>query len=50
MVAAVEGDDSGRRKRSADDGGELFEEKKDVKRRNQRLFGSILGTLQRFRC
>lgn len=53
VVAPVEGDphdgyeQSGRRKRAA--GGELHDEKPDVKRRNQRLFGAILGTLQRFR-
>lgn len=52
VVAPVEGDphdgyeQSGRRKRAA--GGELHDEKPDVKRRNQRLFGAILGTLQRF--
>lgn len=40
-------DQGGRRKRAA--GGELLDEKPDVKRRNQRLFGAILGTLQRFR-
>lgn len=39
-------DQGGRRKRAA--GGELLDEKPDVKRRNQRLFGAILGTLQRF--
>ncbi|KAL4446225.1 hypothetical protein ABPG77_003032 [Micractinium sp. CCAP 211/92] len=52
VVAPVEGepngsyDQGGRRKRSA--GGELLDDKPDVKRRNQRLFGAILGTLQRF--
>ncbi|KAL4423850.1 hypothetical protein ABPG75_001151 [Micractinium tetrahymenae] len=52
VVAPVEGDPNGsyeqggRRKRAA--GGELLDEKPDVKRRNQRLFGAILGTLQRF--
>jgi hypothetical protein len=44
--AAAEGEPRAGSKRPA---GELLEEKADVKRRNQRLFGSILGTLQRFR-
>jgi hypothetical protein len=35
------------RKRPAE--GALLEESADVKRRNKRLFGAILGTLQRFR-
>lgn len=48
VVAAV--DDHGGRaagKRAA--GGDLPEEQSDAKRRNKRLFGAILGTLQRFR-
>lgn len=47
VVACVEAEPGNeRRKRAA--AGELVEERTDVKRRNQRLFGSLLGTLQRF--
>lgn len=42
------GRSEGSRKRPAP-GGALLEENVDVKRRNKRLFGAILGTLQRFR-
>lgn len=42
------GRSEGSRKRPAP-GGALLEENADAKRRNKRLFGAILGTLQRFR-
>lgn len=42
------GRSEGSRKRPAPGGG-LLEENTDAKRRNKRLFGAILGTLQRFR-
>lgn len=48
VVAPVEQSERQDRKRPAE--GALLEERADVKRRNKRLFGAILGTLQRFRC
>ena len=41
------GGEGGGRKRAAES--ELLDDKPDVKRRNRRLFGVLMGTLQRFK-